>query len=267
MNGNVIGELRRSRAHPRILLRGYIESIHPDDRTRRIGAADRGMDVAQPEFRLGGIFHRPEAVGLVTRFPCDDRGMMFHAAHKIIDETPFPFQGNGILIQVESLQRARKKQTRGHVSGKETDDELDAVFLRDVAELLEALHHRFIDSGVSGGGIGTELLRFKHAGFVWNIGRAAGLVNLIDRLEVVPCGENAEKIHSVFRENLHILFDCFGTPFAPHLRCGAALPVVDAERHCSVFKHVFFSFSDRMQRLCRERGSRNQQRCSDCCNR
>ena len=193
--------------------------------------------------------------------------MMFHAADKIINEAPLPFQRNGILVQIESLQCAGNEETRGHVSGKETDDELDAVFLRDVAELLEALHHRFIDSGVSGGGIGTELLRFKHAGFVWNIGRPAGLVNLIDRLEVVPCGENAEKIHSVFRENLHILFDCFGTPFAPHLRCGAALPVVDAERHCSVFKHVFFSFSDRMQRLCRERGSRNQQCCSDCCNR
>ena len=233
---HVVGERRVHRARPGILARNA-ETVHADDRTRRVRTADRLVHVPQPRLGVEAVLALPENAqkkhSSFVLLAGGDRLLRLEAGDHARDVAPLPHERIGVAERIAVRKRRRDVVAEGHLPRQERHDEADAVLLGDVAEFLEVLDHPLVHARTAARRIGKRLLGVEHPRLVHLVEIPARKVAGVDRLEVRPIREDAQDPETVRGEHAQVLVDGLRIPLPPHLRRGMARPVVRAQHNPS----------------------------------
>ncbi len=213
-----IGELRLIRDAP---CAGGREAVHPGDHgARGIGGADGIGDGRRPDVGLlsGGAGH---AVALIPQVPADNGGVCFEVADELANETHLPLDGDGIGEDVQALERRGKVQATRHPPREQTDEELQAILLRQVQGGGELLHRLMREACLPEGIIRKRVLPMSELDRT-----PAPTAQEVDRLEIGPEGKDAQELQSGVAEEAEVAFHDLRVPFGPHARACVRGPVI-----------------------------------------
>ena len=184
-----------------------------------------------PQIARRGIGYGLHTVALVAQIPGNDAFFHLHFAHERAREAAFPHQTFGVGQYVFALQHGRDEQPAAHPAGDDAHQQRKTVLFGQAAERVKVFHARFVEI------IGRFKRRFAvHAVFAR---LAAAGSQQMDRLEIAPVGEDAQRAHAVLFKLGEVAVYGFLTPARPHFRSGMRGPVVASDkigihRVCSV---------------------------------
>ena len=210
------------------LVRG--KSVHAgDDRTGRVCKTNRHADMIHPVVEHG-CTPGTHTVALVAVIPSGDGGMVLHLLNEILHEPRLPHNSLRIDKNVALFKHRRHKLAARHPACHNSNNELDVMLLRHIAEQAETLHHLVIHTGP----VGERLVVLEPVAAVV----ATCETVACQRLEIAPQRKHPHHSRSVAGKSFKLLICDIRTPLAPHIHTGVLRPVVAPHKELAIREYV-----------------------------
>ena len=160
-------------------------------------------------------------VGLVTEVPHNNSLLVLQLSDEAVNEASHPHKSLGICYEILTVKNGRTVELTAHPARNYRNNELNAVLLCRIAEVLEVFNLRGINTVVMHGLTGVGIHVFAVT--------ATELISTLNRLKIAPVGEHAHTTHAVLVESLHLLTNLRTVVMKPHFSAPISSPIITSK--------------------------------------